>query len=126
NHWVEEPVADFDEEEVANMFMSHSMIDMAQNFPVMNGQGVFKKAIVKFPEVILEALHYNGYTTQDLDLLIPRQANFRIAQHVQKVLGLHDSQVFNIIQKYGNTTAASVPIALCEAWQEGKILPGNL
>lgn len=126
NHWVEEPVADFDEEEVANMFMSHSMIDKAQNFPVMNGQGVFKKAIVKFPEVILEALHSNGYTTQDLDLLIPHQANLRIAQHVQKVLGLHDSQVFNNIQKYGNTTAASVPIALCEAWQEGKILPGNL
>lgn len=126
NHWVEEPVASFDEAEIAGMFMSHEMIDAAQNFPVMNGQNVFKKAIVKFPEVIMEALSANGYTTNDLHLLIPHQANLRIAQFVQKTLKLSDDKVFNNIQKYGNTTAASVPIALCEAWQEGKIQPGKL
>jgi|SRR5690606_24090049 3-oxoacyl-[acyl-carrier-protein] synthase-3 len=126
NHWVQEPVADFDDAEIANMFMSHQMIDKAQNFPVMNGQAVFKRAIVKFPEVIHEALNHNGYTPGDLDLLIPHQANLRISQHVQKVLGLNDDQVFNNIQKFGNTTAASVPIALCEAWEEGRVKPGNL
>jgi 3-oxoacyl-[acyl-carrier-protein] synthase-3 len=126
NHWMENKVADFDNAEIGEMFMSHAMIDNAQNFPNMDGQAVFKKAIVKFPEVILEALSKNGYTTQDLSMLIPHQANLRISQFVQKKLGLSDNQVYNNIQKYGNTTAASIPIALCEAWQEGKIKDGDL
>ncbi len=126
NHWMENKVADFDSAEVGEMFMSHAMIDNAQNFPNMDGQAVFKKAIVKFPEVIMEALTKNGYTTQDLSMLIPHQANLRISQFVQKKLGLTDNQVYNNIQKYGNTTAASIPIALCEAWQEGKIKDGDL
>jgi 3-oxoacyl-[acyl-carrier-protein] synthase III len=126
NHWMENSVADFDTAEIGEMFMSHTMIDSAQNFPNMDGQAVFKKAVVKFPEVILEALDKNGYTPQDLSLLIPHQANLRISQFVQKKLGLNDTQVFNNIQKYGNTTAASIPIALCEAWQEGKIKDGDL
>ena len=126
NHWMENKVADFDSAEVGEMFMSHAMIDNAQNFPNMDGQAVFKKAIVKFPEVIMEALTKNGYTTQDLSILIPHQANLRISQFVQKKLGLNDNQVYNNIQKYGNTTAASIPIALCEAWQEGKIKDGDL
>jgi len=92
----------------------------------MDGPSVFKKAIVKFPEVILEALHTNGYEPRDINMLIPHQANLRIAQFVQQKLGLRDDQVFNNIQNYGNTTAASVPIALCEAWQEGKIKAGDL
>ena len=114
NHWVETPVADFDEAEIGEMFMSHQMIDNAQLFPFMDGPTVFKKAIVKFPEVIVEALTKNGYTTEDLNILIPHQANLRI------------SQVYNNIMRYGNTTAASVPIALCEAWQNGKIKEGDL
>jgi len=87
----------------------------------MDGPAVFKKAVVKFPEVIMEALTKNGLTPAELDLLIPHQANLRIAQFVQQKLGLRDDQVYNNIQYYGNTTAASVPIALCEAWEKGLI-----
>jgi len=108
------------------MFMSHAMIDKAQNYPFMDGPSVFKKAVVKFPEVIMEALHKNGYETSDLNMLIPHQANLRIAQFVQQKLKLRDDQVYNNIQHYGNTTAASVPIALCEAWELGKIKDGDL
>ncbi|WP_208419862.1 3-oxoacyl-ACP synthase III family protein [Paraflavitalea devenefica] len=126
NHWVDQPLADFNEAEIADMFMSHAMIDKAQNFPFMDGPSVFKKAVVKFPEVIMEALTANGYQPSDLRMLIPHQANLRIAQFVQQKLGLTDDQVYNNIHRYGNTTAASVPIALCEAWQEGKVKDGDL
>jgi 3-oxoacyl-[acyl-carrier-protein] synthase-3 len=126
NHWTEQKLADFNEAEIADMFMSHAMIDKAQNFPFMDGPSVFKKAVVKFPEVIMESLTANGYQPADLRMLIPHQANLRIAQFVQQKLGLTDDQVYNNIQKYGNTTAASVPLALCEAWQDGKIKEGDL
>lgn len=126
NHWTEQKLADFNEAEIADMFMSHAMVDKAQNFPFMDGPSVFKKAVVKFPEVIMEALTANGYQPSDLRMLIPHQANLRIAQFVQQKLGLSDDQVYNNIQRYGNTTAASIPLALCEAWQEGKIKDGDL
>ena len=126
NHWTTQSLADFNEAETGDMFMSHAMIDKAQNFPNMDGPVVFKKAVVKFPEVIMEALAANGLVPADINMLIPHQANLRIAQYVQQKLGLRDDQVYNNIQKYGNTTAASVPIALCEAWQEGKIKEGDL
>ena len=121
NFWKEERYADFNEAPIGQMFMSHEMIDNAQLFPYMDGPAVFKKAVVKFPEVIMEALTKNGLTAQDLNLLIPHQANLRIAQFVQQKLGLRDDQVYNNIQYYGNTTAASVPIALCEAWEKGLV-----
>jgi 3-oxoacyl-[acyl-carrier-protein] synthase-3 len=124
NHWGE--YATFDEAAIGEMFLSHKMIDSAQNFPFMDGPSVFKKAIVKFPEVILEALHNNGYTPSDLNMLIPHQANLRIAQFVQQKLGLRDDQVYNNIMQYGNTTAASVPIALCEAFENNLIKEGDL
>jgi 3-oxoacyl-[acyl-carrier-protein] synthase-3 len=124
NHWGN--YADFKDAEIAEMFMSHEMIDNAQNFPFMDGPSVFKKAVVKFPEVIVEALTANGFKSTDIDMLIPHQANLRISQFVQQKLGLKDEQVHNNIQKYGNTTAASVPIALCEAWEQGKIKEGDL
>ncbi len=126
NHWVDEPVADFDDAEKGEMFMSHAMLDKAQNFPNMDGQAVFKKAVVKFPEVIVEALEKNNLSATDINLLIPHQANLRIAQFVQHKLKLRDDQVFNNIDKYGNTTAASIPIALCEAWEEGKVKENDL
>lgn len=126
NHWVDQKLADFNDNEIGDMFMSHEMIDKAQNFPFMDGQSVFKKAVVKFPEVIMESLHANGLQTTDIDCLIPHQANLRIAQFVQQKLKLRDEQVYNNIQQYGNTTAASVPIALCEAWEKGKIKDGAL
>jgi 3-oxoacyl-[acyl-carrier-protein] synthase-3 len=125
NHWTANKLADFKDAAVGEMFMSKEMIDNAQNFPYMDGPAVFKKAVVKFPEVIMEALAANGLTPADISMLIPHQANLRIAQFVQQKLGLSDEQVHNNIQKYGNTTAASVPIALCEAWQEGKIKDGD-
>ncbi len=126
NHWVKDKVADFDDAPIAEMFMSKDMIDHAQNFPFMDGPAVFKKAIVKFPEVIMEALAVNGLTSKDLNMLIPHQANLRISQFVQQKMGLKVEQVHNNIQKFGNTTAASVPIALCEAWELGKIKTGDL
>lgn len=127
NHWANgQKLADFDEAEIGEMFMSHAMIDNAQNFPNMDGPTVFKIAVEKFPQVIMESLRANNLQPSDLRMLIPHQANLRISQFVQKKLGLKDDQVYNNIQKYGNTTAASVPIALCEAWQEGMIKEGDL
>ena len=126
NHWGAKNYADFDDAEISNMFMSHQMIDKAQLYPFMDGPAVFKKAVVKFPEVIMEALHKNGYNASDINMLIPHQANLRISQFVQQKLQLTDDKVHNNIQKYGNTTAASIPIALCEAWEAGKIKQGDL
>jgi 3-oxoacyl-[acyl-carrier-protein] synthase-3 len=94
-------------------------------FPYMNGQFVFKNAVVRFSEVINEGLQANNLEVSDIDMLIPHQANLRIAQFIQKKFGLTDNQVFNNIQKYGNTTAASIPIALTEAWEQGKIKSGD-
>ena len=126
NHWVKDAVADYTDAPIGDMFMSKEMMDKAQNFPFMDGPAVFKKAIVKFPEVVMEALTKNGLSTTDINLLIPHQANLRISQFVQQKLGLRDDQVFNNIQQYGNTTAASIPIALCQAWEEGKVKEGDL
>ena len=75
---------------------------------------------------IKEALDKTGLTTQDIDLLVPHQANLRISQFIQRVLRLPDEKVMNNIQKYGNTTAASIPIALCEAWEAGRVKEGDL
>ena len=95
-------------------------------FPYMNGQFVFKNAVVRFSEVINEGLQANNLEVSDIDMLIPHQANLRIAQFIQQKFKLTDDQVFNNIQKYGNTTAASIPIALTEAWEQGKIKSGDI
>ncbi|MCU7542676.1 3-oxoacyl-ACP synthase III family protein [Riemerella anatipestifer] len=95
-------------------------------YPYMNGNFVFKHAVTRFPESILEALDKAGKKVEDLDMLIPHQANIRIAQYVQQLLKLPEDKVFINIQKYGNTTAASIPIALCEAVEEGRIKRGDL
>ncbi len=95
-------------------------------YPFMNGNHVFKHAVTRFPESIKEALNDAGKTVEDLDLFIPHQANLRISQFVQRQLNLPDEKVFNNIQKYGNTTAASIPIALSEAKAAGKIKQGDL
>lgn len=94
-------------------------------FPYMNGQFVFKNAVVRFSEVIMEGLKTNNLEISDIDMLIPHQANLRISQFIQQKFKLTDDQVFNNIQKYGNTTAASIPIALTEAWEQGKIKEGD-
>ena len=92
----------------------------------MEGREVFKSATTKMPESVHQALRQNGLTTGDIKLLIPHQANLRISEMVQKQLGLRDDQVFNNIQKYGNTTAASIPIALHEALEQGRLGRGDL
>jgi 3-oxoacyl-[acyl-carrier-protein] synthase-3 len=95
-------------------------------YPHMNGQFVFKHAITRFSEAIVEGLEANNLQKEDIDMLIPHQANLRIAQFIQKKFKLSDDKVHNNIMKYGNTTAASVIIALTEAWEQGKIKDNDL
>ncbi|TVZ25431.1 3-oxoacyl-[acyl-carrier-protein] synthase-3 [Gillisia sp. Hel_I_86] len=113
-HWVPEIIAE------------NPQGDDIPYYPYMNGQFVFKNAISRFSEVIHEGLEANGLEVKDINMLIPHQANLRISQFIQKKLKLSDDQVFNNIQKYGNTTAASIPIALTEAWEQGKIKDGDV
>ena len=95
-------------------------------YPQMNGQLVFKNAVVRFSEVIIEGLEANHLTPKDIDMFIPHQANLRISQFVQQKFGLSDHQIYNNIMEYGNTTAASIPIALGEVLEQGKIKEGDL
>ena len=87
----------------------------------MNGKLVFKNAVIRFTEVINETFKKNNLSKKDIDLFIPHQANLRISQFIQKKFNFNDNQVFNNIMRYGNTTAASIPIALSEAMSEGRI-----
>lgn len=112
-HWVPEIIAENPQENIPY-------------FPYMNGQLVFKNAVVRFSEVINEGLEKNGLKKEDIKMLIPHQANLRISQFVQKKFQLSDDQVYNNIQRYGNTTAASIPIALTEAWEDGKVKKGDI
>lgn len=107
-------------------WISHEMIDEGLVYPHMNGRYVFKHAATKFPNVIIEALEAAGYSADDLDLVIPHQANERITEAVQMRLGLPREKVFRNIHKYGNTTAASIPIALSEALEANLIKEGSL
>ncbi|WP_247237414.1 3-oxoacyl-ACP synthase III family protein [Telluribacter sp. SYSU D00476] len=116
----------FPDVEYGELFIYPNLIENNSYYPNMDGQLVFKNAVQKFPEVINEALQKTGLNASDIDMLVPHQANLRISQFIQGKLGLRDDQVWNNIQKYGNTTAASIPIALCEAWEAGKINEGDL
>lgn len=116
----------FPENEFGGIFLTQKMLDDGLVYPNMNGQLVFKTAVVKFPEVIGEVLRAAGYTASDIQMLIPHQANLRISQFVQRALGLADHQVWNNIQRLGNTTAASIPIALSEAVAAGAVKKGDL
>ncbi len=104
-----------------NMHLNHDRIN-----PQMDGQLVFKNAVKRMPEVTMEALAANNLTPADIDMFLPHQANLRISQMVQKFLRLPDDKVFNNIQKYGNTTAATLPILLSELWEQGRIKEGQL
>jgi 3-oxoacyl-[acyl-carrier-protein] synthase-3 len=95
-------------------------------YPQMNGQFVFKHAITRFSEAIVEGLEANNLQKEDIDMLIPHQANLRISKFIQKKFSLSNDKVHNNIMKYGNTTAASVIIALTEAWEHGKIKDNDL
>jgi len=106
--------------------ISKEMIDAGRHHGTMNGRYVFTHAVRRFPEVIREALDANGVALSDVSIVIPHQANLRITQAVAKALGISPEKVFSNIEKYGNTTAASVPIALDECVEEGRIRNGDI
>lgn len=106
--------------------VSQELIDSGSFNLQMNGNAVFKHAVIRFYEVIQEALDANHLKSKDLNLLIPHQANLRISQYIQEKLGLEDDQVFNNIMNYGNTTAATIPIAISEALEMGSIKSNDL
>lgn len=113
SHWVDRIIMENDPEDLSY-------------YPYMNGNFVFKHAVTRFQEVIIEALTEVGKSPDEIDLLIPHQANLRISQYIQAKMGLAPDKVFNNIMKYGNTTAASIPIALSEAKASGKVKEGDL
>ncbi|MBI1307837.1 MAG: beta-ketoacyl-ACP synthase III [Bacteroidetes bacterium] len=113
SRWVDQIMAEHDEKDLSY-------------YPYMNGNFVFKNAVTRFPEVIMEALNQNRLKPEDISLLVPHQANLRISQFIQKTMKLRDDQVYNNIMKYGNTTAASVPIALTEALENGRVKEGDI
>ena len=107
-------------------FVSIAMLEQGLHRPVMEGRDVFKFASTKMPESVAIALQRNRLSPADVTLLVPHQANLRIIEMVQKASGLRDDQVYSNIQKYGNTTAASIPIALDEALAEGRLKKGDV
>ncbi|HWS15075.1 MAG TPA: beta-ketoacyl-ACP synthase III [Candidatus Methylomirabilis sp.] len=110
---------------LADPWITHEMIDAGRHFAKMNGRYVFTHAVRRFPEAIREALAKNGCTVSDLSLLIPHQANLRITQAVGAAMDLPEGKVFSNIERYGNTTAASIPIALDECLEQGRIRDGD-
>lgn len=108
------------------IFVTKNMIENGYLYPRMEGQFVFKFAVQKFPAAIMEVLGKAGLEPGDIDMLIPHQANLRISQFVQKRLKLEDKQIWNNIQRFGNTTAASIPIAFAEAVEKGAVKRGDL
>ncbi|MGE0852336.1 MAG: 3-oxoacyl-ACP synthase III family protein [Hyphomicrobiaceae bacterium] len=109
-----------------NPRISHDLVDKGLHFPVMKGHEVFIHASKRMPESVLVALETNGLGVDDIRLLVSHQANLRILEMVQKRLGLRDDQVHNNVQRYGNTTAASIPIALHEALELGRLARGDV
>ena len=101
-------------------------LDSGRIYPRMQGKEVFKHASTRMPESVQLALSTNGLSASDIKVLIPHQANLRISEMVQRQLGLRDDQVYNNIQRYGNTTAGSIPIALDEVVQAGRLARGDL
>ena len=119
--WLEAPASN-----AGHPRITREVLDEGKQYLKMNGKEVFRHAITRFPEVINEALEANNLTSENINLLIPHQANLRITQMVQKRLGLSNDQVFSNIHKYGNTTAATIPIALAEALNEDRIKDGDI
>lgn len=119
--WIEAPGCSF-----APTRVTHAMIDDASIFPKMNGKTVFMHAVRRMPETLMEALAYNKKKIEDIDLLVPHQANLRINEAVAKAMSIPENKVFNTIQRFGNTTAATIPIGLSEAVAQGKLKKGML
>jgi len=100
--------------------ISKEMLDERRQYPKMNGRHVFKHAVTRFPEVVIAALEANQWTKEDVKLVIPHQANMRITEAIAKRLDLPLEKVYSNIHRYGNTTAASIPLAMVDARKEGK------
>jgi 3-oxoacyl-[acyl-carrier-protein] synthase-3 len=107
-------------------YFDPEMAARGDTIPIVEGREVFRTAVTLMPLAVLEILARNALTLDDLDLLVVHQANLRIAEAIQKRLGIPDEKVFNNIQKYGNTTAATIPIAFHEARRAGRVRPGAL
>jgi 3-oxoacyl-[acyl-carrier-protein] synthase-3 len=118
--WLEYPASKY------RPRLTKEAMDEGRHYPQMEGRPVFNHAITRMPEVITEALETAGYTLEDLDVLILHQANLRINQFVAHKLGLPPEKMFNNIDRYGNTTAATIPICLCEAREAGLLKDGAL
>ena len=108
-----------------NPRMSKEGIDEGRHYPKMDGKTIFKLAVQKLSEVVGEALAKAELALEDIDLFIPHQANLRINQFFQQSMKLPEDKVFHNIQRYGNTTAASIPIAFDEALEMGIIGSGS-
>jgi 3-oxoacyl-[acyl-carrier-protein] synthase III len=118
--WTEYPAS------ARNPRISAAAMAERKHYPVMNGKRVFKHAVTRMPAAIMEGMVTNNLKLTDIDMMIPHQANLRINQMVGQMIGLPPEKMHNNIQKYGNTTAASIPICMHEAIELGKIKPGNL
>jgi len=101
-------------------------LDAGRQFLDMDGREVFRHAIVRKPEWVRAVLGQIGAAPADISLLLPHQANLRISEMVQRALELKDEQIYNNIQRYGNTTAATIPIALDECVRAGRVKHGDL
>jgi 3-oxoacyl-[acyl-carrier-protein] synthase-3 len=106
--------------------VSHQQIDEGRHLLEMDGREVFRHAVVRMPESVRAVLTAAGHTVEEIDLLLAHQANLRISEVMQKDLGLRDDQVYNNIMRYGNTTAATIPIALDECVRSGRLKRGDL
>jgi 3-oxoacyl-[acyl-carrier-protein] synthase III len=118
--WIEAPACN------QTPRLTHEMIDNRSIYPSMNGKQVFRWATAKMPEVVHSVLQRNGVSASDIDLFVPHQANMRINEFVGQKLELPPEKVFHNIQRYGNTTAASIPLALSEAIEQGRAKQGDL
>jgi 3-oxoacyl-[acyl-carrier-protein] synthase-3 len=118
--WTEYPAS------AHNPRISAEAMAEGKHYPVMNGKRVFKHAVTKMPAVIMEGMITNNLQLTDIDMVIPHQANLRINQMVAQMIGLPPEKMHNNIQKYGNTTAATIPMCMFEAIELGKIKPGDL
>jgi 3-oxoacyl-[acyl-carrier-protein] synthase-3 len=119
--WVPAVGTAYDEE-----IVDQRMLDRGDQYPKMNGRQVFVNAVKRMPEAVETALEHNGYQVDDVDLFVFHQANLRINEAVAHKLGAPEGNVFNTIEKYANTTAATIPIGLDEAVKAGRLEPGML
>ena len=119
--WIEAPGSRFHPVRITK-----EMIDAGRHWPKMRGRRVFTNAVKHMPAVIKEGLDKNGLTLDDVDLFVPHQANLRINEAVAQLLGIEPERMYSNIERYGNTTAASIPLALRDAEQEGKLKRGDI